>query len=488
MLAESVLVVLLAAPLGAAIVSFVATRWAAAVCRLAAGVLLLALAALVSAVYTEGPLRYEIAGWGAPLGIDVYVDGLSAVMLILAATVASVAVAYAGPYLAASHHDDKRGSTALFWPLMMLLWTALNTLFVSRDLFNLYVALELLTLSAVALIGLAGTAEALVAALRYLLAALAGSLFYLLGVALMYSNYGVLDWVLIAANASADVPTLSAVALMTLALGLKTALFPLHFWLPGAHSIAPAPVSAILSGVVLKGSFYVLLRLWLFAFPNLDFGTAPGLLLSAMGAGAVLWGSAQAIRQRRAKLLLAYSSIAQVGYLFLAFSMLHGEAAGAAQQGAVYLALSHAFAKGAAFLAVGTIALSLGTDSVLQGRAVAQRAPAPSIALALAGASIMGLPPSGGFIGKWILLNVAMEQGRFEVILILVVGGLLAAMYFFKLLAAAMRTDRSPTPDFAPVPPVLNWAPLVLAILAILLGFLPYTITTILEVGTPTQA
>jgi len=218
--------------------------------------------------------------------------------------------------------------------------------------------------------------------MRYLLATMLGSLAYLLGVALIYHSFGSVDISILAERVESTPAVWSALGLMTAGLALKTALFPFHFWLPPAHTSAPAPVSAALSALVVKASFYVLLRLWLEIFPT-DSGVAAGLF-GLLGAAAVFWGGLQALRSSRLKTLIAYSTVMQLGYLFLAFPL----AVFAAWQGALYLLLSHALAKGAMFLAAGNILHFAGHDRIADLNRIAQRLPLTVSAFALAGISI----------------------------------------------------------------------------------------------------
>ncbi len=422
-------------------------------------------------VVVLGAQRYAVGGWGAPLGIDLYADGLSLLMLMITAVVGLGISAYSTRYF-------ERKSSAHFWPLWLFLWAALNALFLSADIFNLYVTLELLGLAAVALVALAGGADALTAAMRYLLVSLLGSLFYLLGVALLYHSFGSVDIAILAQRMEPSPPVWAAVGLMSAGLLLKTALFPLHFWLPPAHASAPAPVSALLSALVVKASFYILLRLWLEVFP---LGSAAlGQLLGLLGAAAVLWGGIQALRQTRLKLLIAYSTVAQLGYLFLAFPL----GTGAAWKGSLYLLLSHALAKAAMFMAAGNIMHFGGHDRIADLDRVAHRLPLTVTAFALAGISIIGLPPSGGFIGKWMLLDVALRAGQWWWVVILILGGLLAAAYIFKVIGYAF-TQAGVLHETRTVPITMEWAALALALGAILLGlFAPWPLA-LMEIGLP---
>lgn len=426
---------------------------------------------LLLQVLNQGVLHDSVGGWGAPLGIEFYVDGLSLLMLLVTALVGLGISIYSIAYF----RSDK---SVHFWPLWLLLWTALNALFLSADLFNLYVTLELLGLAAVALVALAGGTNALGAAMRYLLVSLLGSLFYLLGLAFLYHNFASLDIAILAERIESTPAVWAAMGLMSAGLLLKTALFPLHFWLPPAHASAPAPVSALLSALVVKASFYILLRLWLELFP-LN-GPEPGQLFGLLGAAAVLWGGVQALRQTRLKMLIAYSTVSQIGYLFLAFPL----ASQIAWKGGLYLLLSHALAKAAMFLAAGNILCFGGHDRIADLDRVAQRLPLTLTAFALAGVSSMGLPPSGGFIGKWMLLDAALQAGQWWWVIIIILGGLLAAAYVFKVIGHCF-TRAEMSHEAKPVPAIMEWSALALAMAAIMLGLFASWPLALMDIGSP---
>jgi formate hydrogenlyase subunit 3/multisubunit Na+/H+ antiporter MnhD subunit len=463
-------------PLIGALLAFVMRPLAVPIGLLGVGTLLVAVVLQIPRLLAEGPQRLAVGGWGAPLGVDLYADGLSLAMLLMTAVAGLGISLYAAVYF-----RDAPSRAAAFWPIWLLLLTALNALFLSNDIFNLYVTLEILGLSAVALTALAGGADALVGAMRYLLISLLGSLAYLLGVAFLYHAYGTVDIALLAERIGAEPATWAAIGLMTAGLILKTALFPLHFWLPPAHASAAAPVSAALSALVVKGSFYLLLRLWLELFGDLAGGVAT--LLGLLGAAAVLWGSVMALLQTRLKLLVAYSTVAQIGYLFLAFPLAAG-AGITAWTGALYLAFSHALAKAAMFLAAGNLLRFGGHDRIADLDRVVQRLPLSIAAFALAGVSIMGLPPSGGFIGKWLLLESALTRGQWGWAMVIILGGVLAATYVFKVLGYAFTQSENPH-QANPVPATMEWVALGLAATAVLLGLIVSQPLLLLEIGDP---
>jgi formate hydrogenlyase subunit 3/multisubunit Na+/H+ antiporter MnhD subunit len=404
-------------------------------------------------------------------------------MLLMSAAVGSAASVY-------SMYFFKEDQAAQYWPLWLMLWSALNALFLSADLFNLYVALELTTLAGVGLVILSGTREANEAALRYLLVALAGSLLYLAGVTVMYGAYGALDVEMLSGRATSGVPMFGVLLLVMLGLMLKTALFPFHFWLPPAHGSALPPVSALLSGLVVSASFYVLLRLWFDLFPA-EVTRSVAILPAMMGSFAIVWGSVQAMIAERMKMLVAYSTVAQVGYLFLIFGLADRESAIGfeAWSGGVLFALSHALAKGALFLAAGTIFQAAGHDRIRDLARVARRLPVTFFAIGCASVSLMGLPPTAAFTAKWTMLKVALDRGRFELAIIIVVGGLLAAVYLFRLLATAFDAtgDDEVVAPPAAVPRILEYTTLVLALGSLMLGLVTWPVIELLWIGSPWQ-
>lgn len=457
-------VLVVCAPLSGAVLTFVLEGPARHVVR-AVALLTLGVAFGLIQGLTLTPQRYALGGWEAPLGIVLQVDSLSALMVLMTALVGTVATFSIGP-------RDKGTDEPMFWPLWLGLWSGLNGLFLTGDLFNVYVTLEMVGLAAAALCGLGASREALEAALRYLLISLIGSLCYLMGVALIYRSFGALDLAMLGTLIEPTPATLLACALMTAGLLLKTALFPLHFWLPPAHANAPAAVSAVLSGLVVKGTFYLMLRLWLELFGPL----VPGgysQLLGGLGAAAVIWGSVQALRALRLKMLVAYSTVAQLGYLFLAFALLDLAPGPMMMTAIILFMVAHAFAKAAMFLAAGTTLTALGHDRIADLAGTSRRLGPALFAFGLAGISIVGLPPSGGFTAKWLLLTEAIALGSWLIVAVLIGGSLLAAAYVLRPLAAAMRTaDAPPAGDDTPLrPKPASWPALVLALGSLALGF-----------------
>ena len=449
--------------------------------------LVIALAILAEVWRAGRPIVYTIADLSPPLGIALRADGISAAMLVTTALIVPAAGLYARAAFATPPGAQESRKALTFWIMLQAISAALAITFVSGDLFNLYVALELLTFAAVPLACVEGRAETLAAALRYLLFALFGSIFYLLGVALLYGAFGTLDISLLAERVRPMPAVTVAAALMTSGLLAKTALFPLHLWLPPAHANAPAPASAVLSGLVVKGSFFLVVRLWFYVLPALP-AVGFDAILGALGSAAVVFGSVLALRQQRLKLLIAYSTIAQIGYLFLIFPLGSGLHAWTTDgwNGALMQVLAHAFAKAAMFLAAGLIYESLGHDKIAKFSGAARAMPMTFLTLGLGGLSLMGLPPSGGFAAKWLLLRASVASGQWLWALVLLVGGLLAAGYVYRILAPALSSDLVVLK--APPRRAGEAIALTLAVVAVALGFAPDAFFQLLDIGRPALA
>jgi multicomponent Na+:H+ antiporter subunit D len=453
--------------------------------------LAVAVAILVSVWRTHNALQYFVGNWKPPLGVAFRADGLSAAMTVTAALLICGIGLFAREQFASPQEAETR-APLVFWTLLLAVWGALNAVFIGGDLFNLYVALELLTFSGVPLVSLDGRTETLAAALRYLLFALFGSILYLLGAVLLYGAYGTLDIVLLSGRIHAEPVAWAATSLMTVGLLAKAALYPFHLWLPPAHAGAPAPASAILSGLVVKAPFFLVVRLWFDVMPQLP-EHAAAQFLGILGATAIILGSVVALRQVRLKLLIAYSTVAQIGYLFLMFPLALNPETGhpwstAAWTGGILQAISHAFAKAAMFMSAGLIAEVLGHDRIAGLTGIGRALPVTVFAFGLGGLSLMGLPPSGGFVAKAMLLTAAVAVGQWWWAVVILVGGLLAGGYIFLVLARALADASEPLTLLSTISPTRQAVVVALALCAMLLGLVPLRPFELLQIGRPDMA
>lgn len=444
----------------------------------------LALAIVAAVIRADAPLVYVVGGWSPPLGVSLRADGLAAAMVLMTAVVMMATAVYARADFATAAGATESRRPLVFWVLFPGLWGALMAVFLSNDLFSIYVALELLTFAAVPLVCLDGRAETIEAALRYLIFALLGSVLYLLGTGLLYGLFGGLDLTLLSGRIDSEPMGLVAVAFMIVGLLAKAALFPLHLWLPPAHAGAPPAGSAVLSALVVKGSFFLVLRLWFELLHGVSLQMA-AQFLAALGAGAILYGSVLALRQERLKMLIAYSTVAQIGYLFLVFPLASGneEIAASALTGGMIQAVSHAFAKAAMFMAAGLLAGALGSDRLENLTGVGRALPLTILTIGLSGFSLIGLPPSGGFRAKWLLLNAAVVTGQWWWGLVMIAGGVLSVGYVFRVLSAAVGRTEQTVKLRQPVARQRELVVLGLALISLFLGFSALIPADLVKIG-----
>jgi len=442
-----------------------------------------ALGVVVDLGRSGAAIVHIVGGWMPPLGLALRADGLSGAMIVMTAVVMTCVGVSA--YAQTSDCDGRANTT--FWILLLTIWAGLSAVFVGNDLFNLYVALELLTFAAVPLVCLDGRAETTAAALQYLVFAMVGSLFYLLGAALIYGEFGTLDLSILSQSRSDNASISIALSLMIVGLLAKTALFPLHIWLPPAHAGARAPASAILSALVVKAPVFLIVRLVSDVAPATTAATI-GQVLGVLGAVSIVFCSILAVSQTRLKLMIAYSTIAQLGYLFIAFPLATpGDGTHAwspiAWTGGTLQLMSHAFAKSAMFLAAGVVADEYGHDRVADLGGFGRQLPLTAATFVIAGLSLVGIPPTGGFSAKYMLLSAAFAANHVWLMGAMIVGGLLAAGYIFRLLDRAFAEPVACPSTAGRSRRGVELGALCLAFCALLLGFVPLQPSEFLQIG-----
>jgi multicomponent Na+:H+ antiporter subunit D len=478
----SLLILSLAVPIGGALFAFAAGgRWAHRIALTTTPLGLMISIAIAGALSrSDGLLVYPLGGWRPPLGIELRADWLSVTMMVTTGLVILATGVFASADFVAANRTESRRSY-VFWILLLGVWSALNLVFLSGDLFTFYVALELLVFSAVPLVCLDGRPETLRSALRYLLFALFGSALYLVGTGLLYGTYGTLDIDLLSARIRPEAATLVAASLMTTGLIAKTALFPLYLWLPAAHAGAPPSASAVLSALVVKGSFFVAVRLWFFVMPALP-GMAGSQLLGALAMAAIVFSSLLALRQARLKLVVAYSTLAQIGYLFLMFPLAFDAGStrlvqGSALIGGVMQAISHATAKASMFMAAGLIYARLGHDRLAALGGVVRTAPLAAFTFLLAGVALIGPPASGAYLAKTLLFRAAAASQQWWSTAAIQAGGILTSAYLILVVVHAMApASEAPKPCGDVIRRYQHAAALTLVLCSLLLGLAPWQV------------
>jgi len=400
--------------------------------------------ALLREVLRLGVVSYAMGGWAAPWGIEYRIDMLGAFVLLFVSGIGALVLSYAPPSVAREIPEDRH---YLFYATYMLCLTGLLGISITGDLFNLFVFLEISALSTYVLIALGRDRRALTAAFRYLVMGTIGATFILIGIGLMYMMTGTLN---MADMAERLVPVLltrtvlAAFGFLTVGIFLKMALFPLHVWLPNAYCYAPSVVTAFLAATATKVSVYILIR---FVFTVYGSTFAPEVVrLDAMLLPLALVGifvaSTVAIFQKNVKRMLAYSSVAQIGYMVLAVSL---ASATGLTAGIVHM-FNHALMKGGLFLAMGCIALQLGSVEIDDMRGLGRRMPWTMAAWVLGGLGIIGIPATAGFISKWYLILGTLQAGLWPVAALLLISSLLALVYVWRVVEVAYFR---PPPDNA---------------------------------------
>lgn len=374
---------------------------------------------------------YEFGGWSRPFGIEYRIDITNAFVLVVVSLVAAVVFA-AGPGQA--RRAIPVGREYLFYSAALLCLTGLLGVTITGDVFNVFVFMEISSLSSYILIALGRERRALMAAFTYLIMGTIGATFLLIGIGLMYQMTGTLNMVdmaerLVAVNDTRTI--LVAVSFVVVGISTKLAVFPLHQWLPNAYSEAPPIVSAFLAATATKVAYYLLIRFTLGLFGAALVFDRIGIdtLLMPLSVVAMFVGSIAAIYQTDFKRVLAYSSIAQIGYMTLGLS-LASEAGVAA--GLIHV-FNHALMKGALFLVAACIMWRMGSTKIVNMRGLGQRMPITMAAFVLAGLALVGVPGTAGFVSKWALVTAALEQDALFLAFLIMASSILAVVYIWRL-------------------------------------------------------
>jgi len=401
---------------------------------------ILTVTAFTIALYNAevGTTIYKMGGWAPPHGISLVIDALNAPVVVLIALMSLITVIYALPATVAEIKPNKR---APFYAAFLLCTAGLLGMTVTGDAFNVFVFLEVSSISTYVLVamGAARDRRALSAAYNYLILGSIGATFFVIGVGFLYMETGTLNMADMA-RILADLDGGSRVAkiafgFIVIGLGLKLAMFPLHTWLPGAYAYSPTPVAAFLASTATKAALYLLLRFTFFVFDPSYSYVADVLMYILVGLGVVgmIFASLQAIFQTDVRRMLAYSSVAQVGYMLLGIGI-----ATTASVAAGYLhLLNHAIIKGGLFLALGAMWYRFGITRTEDFRGLGKTMPLTMGAFTVSGLSLIGVPFTAGFVSKVNLTFAAADSGWWWAVAVIMVTSILALIYIGRLLLAA---------------------------------------------------
>lgn len=387
-------------------------------------------------VLRSGPLTYEVGGWQPPWGIKIAVDYLSAYMISFITIVGFLIILYSTSYADKLISEKNKG---IFFTLQLLLLGSLIGMAVTGDIFNLFVFLEIASLASYALVPIAGKKGRpgrFEASFRYLYMGAIASTFVLIGIGFLYMVTGTLTMSIISdqmAQARLEYPklVLASLGFFVVGFSLKSALFPLHLWLPDAYAHAPLPVNALSSGLTIKVMAYALIRLFYTVYGiNLLSSTILLSLLKLLASLAIIVGSLYAIAQNDVVRILAYSSVSQMGYVILGASL--GVQDGLT--GGILHMLHHSVMKGTMLLAVGAVIYKTGKRDIRDLRGLGKTMPITMGAFSIAALSMVGIPPLTGFVSKWILLIGTVEAKSYASTFVILASSLLNAIYYLRLI------------------------------------------------------
>ena len=386
-------------------------------------------------VAETGLISYEMGGWPPPWGIEMRIDALNSILVLIVSGIGAVVTPFAGP---SARAEIRAAKLPLFYGLFLLTYTGLLGISITGDIFNVFVFLEISSLSSYALIALGRDRRALTASYQYLIMGTIGATFFLIGVGLLYSLTGTLNMGDLAGRlgAVADTRTVhTAFAFMVVGIGLKLALFPVHLWLPNAYTYAPSAVSAFMAATATKVAVYLLIRVLFTVFgADYSFSVVPlKALLLALAIVGIFVTSLAAWSQRDAKRLLAYSSVAQIGYMVVGISL----ATTAGLTASITHLFNHALMKGALFLALGAVAYRISSTRISDMAGLGKAMPWTLSAFAVGGLSLIGVPLTAGFVSKWYLIVAALELGWWWLAALVLAASLIAVMYVWKIIETA---------------------------------------------------
>lgn len=390
---------------------------------------------LLQQVMQTGTISYELGGWSPPWGIEYRIDKLNAFIALIISGVSTVVLVAAHTSIEKEIPQEKH---TLFYILYLLSLTGMLGIVTTGDAFNVFVFLEISSLSAYSLIALGRDRRALWASFQYLIMGTIGATFILIGIGLMYQMTGTLNMVDLATRLPevAETRTVTtAYVFFIVGVCLKLALFPLHLWLPNAYAHAPSIVTAFFAATSTKVAAYLLIRFTFSIFGvSFSFTTLPmEMVFLTLGLLGIFVASTVAIYQDNIKHVFAYSSVAQIGYMIVGFSM----TTSAGLSAMLLHVFNHALMKGALFLALGAVMLRVGSTQLKDFQGLGRQMPLTMAAIVVGGLSLIGVPLTVGFVSKWYLVVAALEKGWWPVAGLVLLGSLLAVVYVWRIVETA---------------------------------------------------
>ena len=388
---------------------------------------------ILNHVLTVGPIRYWQGGWRPPWGIEYVVDAMNAYLLVIVISMVILGLIYSRGNV---RHEIEERKHVIFYTLVQLMAAGLYGITVTGDLFNMFIWLEIASLTAYALIAVAG-GRALRPAYNYVIMGSIGACLYIFGVCWIYSVTGTLNFAdmrlllpLVYDNRAVQM----AFAMIVVGVMIKAYIFPLHLWQPDVYTYAPSTISSMMASVHVKVMFYILIRMFYSVF-TLEFirhFIGLDLLICWVAAIAILAGSIWAIKQRNLKRMLAYSSVSQMGYILLGVGLSPLSPWGLV--GAVAHILNHAIGKGCLFMCAGAISQQEGLKDIRDFGGLGKKMPYVCAAFTIAALSMIGIPLTAGFATKLFLINASLDAAQYPFVAVLLLSGLLNLVYFWRVI------------------------------------------------------
>lgn len=450
------------------------SRWSWLIAAIATlGAFAISIMLLTQVLNTGEPIYYSMGGWASPVGIGYKIDYLNAFILVTITGVALALMPYARTIVYLEIGDEK---APLFYTMYILCLTGLIGMTATNDAFNIYVFLEISSIATYTLIANPNKKKSYMAAFEYLILGTIGATFYLIGVGLLYTVTGTLNIDDLAARLP-DVgytgPVLTGFAFIVVGLLLKVAMFPLHIWLCNAYQYSPSFISSFLSATATKVSLYVLIKFLFvvfgiqFVFGHIHITTLMSTILLPLTVATILIGSLSAVFQNDIKRMLAYSSIAQIGYIILGVAL----ATEAGLTASIVHIFNHALAKAGLFLVCGAVAYRFGGTTLQHFRGAGRQMPVTMLCFVVCGLSLIGVPLTAGFVSKWQLVVAVMDKNMWAFIILLMISSLMAVVYIWKVVEVAYFHDH---PNASQTVTEMSWpvrfSAILLAALSIYFG------------------
>ncbi|MCX7771069.1 MAG: monovalent cation/H+ antiporter subunit D family protein [Proteobacteria bacterium] len=419
-------------------------------------------------VYIYGPERYFFGGFEPPYGIEYVLDGLNSVIILIIAFIYLLSVLYSKKSL---EKEIEQKRISLFYCIMNLYFTGILGIAITGDIFNLYVFIEIASLSAYTLIAMGLKRESLMASYNYLIIGTIGATFVLIGIGYIFMATGSLNM----ADLKLRLPSLyhskmvrTGFTFLTLGLMLKLALFPLHIWLPNAYTYSPSTISALLAGTGTKVSAYALIRILYSVFTiDFDVNIIPfSKIFIFLSLIAIVMGSLLALAQKNLKKMLAYSSIGQIGYITLGISLANESAL----QGSIIHIFNHSLMKTALFFIAGGFFYKQGIENIQDLKGIARKMPLTMSLFIIAGLSLVGVPFTAGFISKWYIVIGAVESKYYIVIPVILLSSILSLVYIWRVLEISYFGESNGNEHKEELPVPLFFPAMISSVLCIFFG------------------